>query len=373
MKQTTINDCRIMGMRKFAVMALLCVVCAMVDAKPNKVDSLSAKMMSIENSMAIEQREIAILQKEVEVCEKSLRCIDEHVDRANESVSNQIAASSHTMQAWGWVLALLGVVFAFYINYMWQKSKTLKDKTTQQLQQTETKLKELQVLYADIQKNSQKIYAQLRKEETKMQVERLQEVPEDISNMLNSLLARKLEPADFGGLYKAYTYLIERYMQFSDAKDVAELRTKSHKFSDKEESYMILFTQHFLTEAIRVPEIREYMQSHFGTLCLCFYRNDAEKCTDDLKIGVSTLDSETRINILSAYIIGLSETNFSSYSVLYDNLLDGLSIEELYGIWKKVSKETKEAKTFANSCKEKLQRLASNDAITSEIEKYATK
>lgn len=407
---------------RLAIGILLLSLTSVVCAKPKKVDSLSIRMANLEHQAAEDHQDMILLQKELSICDKELISVREHVDRSNERVSNQIAASSHTIQIWGIVISvlsmlftILGVVFAFYINRMWSRINEIKEGAQQTLKnlneelesvtdmqqrvslnqkenlslqseiqecgasikqtldESKKSISELEELYANFKGDARRIYTQLRSEETKMLIERLQEIPEDISNMLNALLSRNLKSTDFDGIYKAYNFLIERYLQFSNAKDVAELRQVNHKFADKEESYMLLFTQHFLKEAIQKPEIEDYMQSHFNSICSCFYRNDAEKCTEDLKMGVSTMSEESRVKIISKYIVGLTLTVYKSYKSLYDRLLDGLSLEEAKEVWKQVSSETKDAETFVIACKEFMSQLAPEDPVIAEMDSYAAK
>ena len=108
--------------RRLTLLALLCFVNTFGFARITKLDSLSIRVVDVETQLHVERQAISILQKEVEINEKSLRCIEEHVDRVNEEISNQIASSSHTIQVWGWIFTVLailvsiaGILFAYYI------------------------------------------------------------------------------------------------------------------------------------------------------------------------------------------------------------------------------------------------------------------
>lgn len=385
MKQTTINDCRMIGIQKLVILWMLCTICIAGYAKTNKVDSLSAKMVNIENSVAAEQREIAILQKEVEVCEKSLRCIDEHVDRANEKVSTQIAASSHTIQVWGWIISALailaslaGIFFARHINKLrkniaalyLEAEKKLKqakeasddiDETQQRamsqlnegkkvLTEVESKIQELQLIYSNIQENATAIYESVKREETKALLARLVNVPEDVTNMQTVLLVRLLKEEDYQILLKAYENLINQYQQIYGTSTTEELRKKSPQFAYKESAYVMLFAQHFMGRAIMMPELRHLLQDMFGDLFKdYFFINDAEKCTEDFKAGVMQLDEATQINLITDYILAIHKSRFDKFSGLYDMLLAGMPEETIKKIWKGVSSRTKKALYFAQS------------------------
>lgn len=390
--------------RRFAVWALLlCIDCAAICAKENKSDTLPSRMISVEQKMAEEHQEIVLMQREVSVCEKELNFICEHVDRANEEISNQIAASSHTIQVWGWIIAIMAIVmsvagvwYARYINKMRKDITHLLSEAQGQLRQaeevtdgieeqqqrvsaqqqeikrlqddTEAKVLELQVLHSDIQNNMHEIYIRLRGEETQMLIERLQEIPEDISNVLEVLLSRNLTQDDFQGIYKAYQNLISRALEFVKDKDIDSLRQTDGVFAQKEVLYLIVFMQHFFAQALQIQDLRIYMVSKFEYLCGCLYRNDAEKCTNDLKIGVETLSKDIRIEVISHYIIAISKTRFSRFKELYDKLLIGLSKEELYEIKKKVSGKANEIETFTNSYKEIFQQFGSSNPTIAAVD-----
>ena len=90
-----------MVIQRLTLLVLLCLVNTFGFARITKVDSLSIRIVDVETQLRAERQAILILQKEEEIYEKSLRCIDEHVDRVNEEISNQVALSSHTIQVWG--------------------------------------------------------------------------------------------------------------------------------------------------------------------------------------------------------------------------------------------------------------------------------
>ena len=80
---------------RLAIGILLLSLTSVVCAKPKKVDSLSIRMANLEHQAAEDHQDMILLQKELSICDKELISVREHVDRSNERVSNQIAASSH--------------------------------------------------------------------------------------------------------------------------------------------------------------------------------------------------------------------------------------------------------------------------------------
>lgn len=410
MKQTTINDHMLINIRRCILFLLLCVLWTGGAAKTTQIDSLSAKVAALECEVNAERRDVTILQKEVEIFEKSLRCVDEHVDRANEEISNQISASSHTIQVWGWVIAViaivvtiimsvLGVHYARYINKLRKNIASLSSEAKRKFQQTkevskemeekqqkimtqqqdiqailsttEDKIKELQELYSNIQTNSRKIYLNLRREETLALLTRLEEVPEDIANISEILLARNLEEDDFLHLLNAYHNLIARCFEISDVSTIEELREKQYKFVSLEESYALLFAQHFMGKAIVDTELRELLQPRFASFFdECFFRNDAEKSTKDLKQGINALEQALQIDILTDYIDAISKSQYSKLVELYNILLCDFSENQLMEVWDAVTKKNSGAKFFAETMKDILSKLNTGEELMKDITNY---
>ena len=404
------KDIGITSVRTVAIiLGLLCTTYMISYAKPNKVDSLSARMVKVESLVETEQRERAILQKEVEFCEKSLRNIDEHVDRANVEISNQIAASSHTIQAWGWIIAIItilvsivGIWYAYYINKMRKDITHLLSEAQDQLNQadeasdgiaeqqqrlsaqqsdirktladTEEKIKELQQLYHDIQGNAREIYENVKREETKALLTRLENVPEDVSTLHGLLLVRPLEEEDFEIILRAYNGLITLNLDIYGITSVEELRKRSQQFINKEEAFMLLFAQHFMGKAIVVPALRSRLQLMFESLFRnYFFKNDAEKSTRDLKAGVATLEVGLQSEIIADYILAMSTSRYAKYMEWYKVLLVDMAEKQLEEIWDSVTMRHKKAISFAKSIKEIVADLNPQSPLLEKIAAYIAK
>lgn len=371
--------------RRLTLLALLCLVNTFGFARITKVDSLSVRVVDIETQLHVERQAISILQKEVGIYEKSLECIEEHVDRVNEEISNQIASSSHTIQVWGWIFTVLailvsiaGILFAYYIhktskdmsrltseaaeqlkqaeeqsndiNEMQQRTMSQQSEIKKALLEIENQKHELQKLYSDIQNNSQKIYTSMRREETTALLTRLEEIPEDIVNISKTLFTRILNDADFTKLLNAYNNLIARSKELSNISTTAELRTKDYDFARLEDSYLSLFAQHFMDKSIVNEEIRELLRSHFFILFNeCFFRNDAEKSTKDFKQGILNLsDEKLQMDLMKEFVEAIIQSRYQKLTELYDILLSGWTELQLREIWEAVTKKQIDALPFAN-------------------------
>ena len=420
MKHTIIKERGIIDIRKvITIVGLMFVTCLACYAKPNKVDSLAKQMTNVESQMQVDRQEMAILQKEIEICEKSIKSIDEHVDRVNEGVSNQIASSSHIIQTWGIIFSILsvlltgcGIAFGYYINRMWKKINNLQDNAQEVIDDLDSKMNEiaeqqqrvsanqteiitlqmkintdaeqiqqnivegekqieaLQDLYGKFKENSAKIYTQLHREETKRILSRLEEIPEDISNFADTLLSRNLEETDFDNIYTAYHNLIQRYLETTNLSDITKLREKDNSFFKKENMYELLFAQHFLRQAIMKDDLQYLIRKDFAYLMTCYYRNDVEKSTEDLKLGVQKLDSDLMLEIIKEYINALVNSKYRDLSKLYKVLLTDLNEDQLNEIWSAITRQNSQAYTFAGAIKDIIENFYPQSTLLNIIAAY---
>ena len=404
-KQTTLDYCRIIDLRKITLIVLI-AICLAGYAKSYKVDSLTRQMTNIERQMQTDRQELVILQKEVEICEKSLKNIDEHVDRVNEEVSNQIALSSHTIQVWGWIISAIailasiaGLFFARHINRMRKDISHLTSEARKQLkqaqeasddiyetqqrtmlQQSEIKLtlkeienqkQELQKLYSDIRNNSQMIYMSLRREETKNLLKRLEDVPEDVVTLQGSLLVRSLEDEDFETLLLAYHNLITSYANLYGIYDVEKLRETNSSFAFKESAFLLLFAQHFMDKSIVLPELRQLLRAMFTPLFQdYFFKNDADKSTKDFKKGISSLEIQEQTDLIVDYIRAICKSKYAKILEWYKILLSDLSESQLEKIWNEVSKDDTNAIYFAKTIKDVVEAVSYQSTLLKNMETY---
>lgn len=385
--------------KRLTIVILLCATVMTLSAKTSKIDSLTLQMQILEQQIGEEQQVIAIVQKELGVYEKEMSAICEHVDRANEEISNQIAASSHTIQVWGWIIAIMAFVFGFYINRMWKKISVATANAKEQLQQAKEtsaditeeqqrvnvqqqevkkiqedaakKLQELQNLHSDIQNNMSAIYEKMKREETIALLKRLEEIPEDITNVGDILLTRQFVSSDFEIMHNAYHNLISRSLELSGLTSLSELRRSDEDFRNLEGSYILQFAQHFMGEAIVDKEVQRLLRPSFGALFSdCFFRNDAEKSTVDFKRGVTTLESQLQSSLMIDYILAISKSRFAKIEELYTILLADLDENQLEEIWKGVAKGNVNAIFFAQTIKEVLISINPQSPVIAEISAY---
>lgn len=414
MKQRTINDyCKMNLIKNLTTVILLFATVMTLSAKTSRIDSLSLQMQILEQQIGEKQQKITIIQKELGIYEKEMSAICEQVERTNEEISNQIAASSHTIQVWGWIISVLaivvtifmsivGVLYARHINKLRKNIASLSSEAKRQLRQaqeasvaiedeqkkvndqqhivkemqedTESKLQELHGLHAEIQNNMSAIYERLKREETLALLKRLENIPEDITNLGDILLARQLVKSDFQIMLSAYRNLIKRCMEVTEVTTIADMRQRSAGFRKREGSYALQFAQHFMDEAILVEETRAILRPRFSMFFdECFFRNDAEKCTEDLKKGVVKLDEGMQVEIIAEYVLAMSKSPYAKFTDMYRTLLSGLAEGSIQQIWERISSKKKDAFYLAQYFKNMIIENNYSAEFLSKIEAYLPK
>lgn len=220
-----------------------------------------------------ENLEIIILQNEVKLLEKKIELNKENyktlyegsvnaTNQHSEQLSNQISAGSLTVDFIALVFTVGGIALALYIQDLSKKMIRLSKKVEESKKEIET--------------TTVNQYLKFKRAETVSILERLNEVPEDITNLSILLLSRDLLPEDYYLLKKAYF----------------EARKKKYRSNDE---YITLFAQHFPYESFNDAEIREtFIESFDDQIRLMFTR--------DIK------------NLFEGFVRYIKETGFESDS-----------------------------------------------------------
>lgn len=143
----------------------------------------------------------------------------------NDQLGNQISFASYLLGGASFIFTILGIFLAWYINRQYEKIKEMKDTV------------EGTKKYID--EHSKELYRRIKRDETVELLNRLKEVPEDISNICPLLLSRDLLEED-------YLYLKESY-----------LKIKDDSFSGQAVGdYIVLLTQHFPYQSLKDTDLR---------------------------------------------------------------------------------------------------------------------
>lgn len=284
------------------------------------------------------------------------------------AINTQVDGSNKLLNIWGIVISVLALLIAvagFYLGYyIQQKAKTVKE-LTRQSKATEASVKRIQ---KNIDTNLTAIYHKLRREETLYVLNRLQQIPEDVSNCSSLLLSRELDPSDYPLLLAAYKKLLslEEEIKKTEVKNeedfFASLNGVEAQFEVYKSLYRVLFFQHFMGLAINEDVLRQDLIDNFKELCGSAFHNDIEKSTHELLVGLASNENQTKVEILIKYILALSTSKYND-TRLYTEIISFTDLTVLTDIWQSVSSQQQSVAVFAHSILDYLIKNNMTDSI----------
>lgn len=284
------------------------------------------------------------------------------------AINTQVDGSNKLLNIWGIVISVLALLIAvagFYLGYyIQQKAKTVKE-LTRQSKATEASVKRIQ---KNIDTNLTAIYHKLRREETLYVLNRLQQIPEDVSNCSSLLLSRELDPSDYPLLLAAYKKLLslEEEIKKTEVKNeedfFASLNGVEAQFEVYKSLYRVLFFQHFMGLAINEDVLRQDLIDNFKELCGSAFHNDIEKSTHELLAGLASNENQTKVEILIKYILALSTSKYND-TRLYTEIISFTDLTVLTDIWQSVSSQKQSVAVFAHSILDYLIKNNMTDSI----------
>lgn len=284
------------------------------------------------------------------------------------AINTQVDGSNKLLNIWGIVISVLALLIAvagFYLGYyIQQKAKTVKE-LARQSKATEASVKRIQ---KNIDTNLTAIYHKLRREETLYVLNRLQQIPEDVSNCSSLLLSRELDPSDYPLLLAAYKKLLslEEEIKKTEVKNeedfFASLNGVEAQFEVYKSLYRVLFFQHFMGLAINEDVLRQDLIDNFKELCGSAFHNDIEKSTHELLAGLASNENQTKVEILIKYILALSTSKYND-TRLYTEIISFTDLTVLTDIWQSVSSQQQSVAVFAHSILDYLIKNNMTDSI----------
>lgn len=239
------------------------------------------------------------------------------VETSNDSISNQLSAASILLAVIAIAIAIVGGVLGYYIR----KKKLEIDMIAATIEEKKTTIDTVATATEELDKqikgNLAELYLQLRNEETKAILDRLVLEPKDIGNLIKLLLARDLEEDGFAKVREAYLKLEkEPEEKHEDGLMYVKIGTTS------EESYNLLFFQHFCYQAIKDDEIRPILVKGFNDSCQKAFKRDMIKTTIDLCKALS--EKTASFNKEEVLVEYLKAINSSKHKSLVDlkNILE---------------------------------------------------
>jgi hypothetical protein len=191
----------------------------------------------------------------------------------NNQLSNQISFAGYLLGGFSFILTIFGFFLALFINRQYEKIKEMKD------------IVENTKKYID--KHSEDLYKRIKRNETVDLLNRLKEIPEDITNICPLLLSRNLLEEDFLCLKDSY------------------LKTKNNTFDrGVSDQYVILLTQHFPYESLKDIDTKTDIISYInGSLLRNMFNCDVENLFDQVfkylkETGINSEENKTIIKKL---------------------------------------------------------------------------
>ncbi len=242
--------------------------------------------------------------------EKEVSSLRDMVGTSYDAISNEISSVNTVLTVTSIVIAVVGIIVSVYITYLGNKVSQMRNEIISK----EEKIKEIAKVVKEtderIQSDISRLYEDLKVEETRTLIKRLEDVPEDISNLAPLLLARELGDCMFAPLKKAYKKLM---------KDNESVEQNSFLSSSKKDSYLLLFCQHFMYLSLIDEDLKEDILSYFETAFNCAFRNDMEKSTRDMCKALNETENNTeRIRMLKLFLKDLDKSKYKSLQSLKD-------------------------------------------------------
>lgn len=217
----------------------------------------------------------------------------------NDQLSNMLSYS-------GILLAIMGLIFASYINTQYEKIKEMKETVE------DTK--------KYIEGHGEQLYLKIKRDETRGLLERLEMVPEDVLNVSILLLARELLDEDYIKLRNSFLKV---------AKNPSQRLAKG--------AYIILFMQHFPYQSLKDADVKSEIISNINISSLNNMfdrdiRNFFEQTFRYLKeFGIGGEESKTIVkNLLYNYSKSSFQTNVELRDYIKKTALEhSLNISEL--------------------------------------------
>ncbi len=190
-----------------------------------------------------------------------------------DGAKNQNDQLGHLISYSGYVLAIFGILFAWYINLQYEKIKKMKDTV------------ESTKKYID--EHNKELYKKIKRDETIGLLDRLKEVPEDISNICPLLLSRELLEQD-------YQYIKESYLKIKDVRYNGVAKNE----------YVILFIQHFPYQSLKDADLKTEIIAYIDVFLLNhMFDRDIKNLFDQIfkylrEVGINDEQNKTIIKNL---------------------------------------------------------------------------
>ncbi len=257
------------------------------------------------------------------------------VETANDSISNQLAASTIFFAVFSIIIGILVIAAGWYIGL---KKKQIDD-VAKKIEDNKKLMQDIEkrttTLDKQIKGDMESLYRKLQHEETKAFLERLVLEPEDIANLLKPLLAREMDEDNFELLRKAYLSFLDLAKNVDKQSEGTTGEKKNEynidgNYYEGNISYLILLFQHYCYQSVKEDSIRPYLLVEMADVIECAFKRDIVKSTIQL---CKALNEETssfnKEEVLTSYLKGLNSSKHKKYIDLKNILEQNISSNTL--------------------------------------------
>jgi hypothetical protein len=235
-------------------------------------------------------------------------------EKAINSVNTSISGAALALTIVGIIVVGIGIVLGFYITLVERKVRNLTNENKSILE-THLKIKDdVEKLDSHIRRNMAQLYDDLKKEETKVYVQRLVKVPKDVANLGDILASRDIPMEFFPKLKEAYKALPPQ----SESPEVGQYRTL----------YQILFFQHFSASALFDEDLQNEMEMKYSELMEASFENDIRKTSIEFIVACATDGILNYREKIKKYFIALGKSRYAEYKELHREIYGTLSTKE---------------------------------------------
>ncbi len=297
------------NMRYLSAFFLLFSFSFFLKAAPSRIDKLEGDVSELQSSFDHIELRMEMLNEKQSILDTNVNTLNSVIQASNSSINNSLDASSRFLTVVSIILALLALLLSWYVNRMASKIEKVEMKVNESLLkvtelsgQVSTKEEDVKKLVDEVNNNIEKLYARIRREDTKSLLVRLVEVPEDIDNIINLLFARDLEAEDYDVLKQAYQKCVDNMPKDSDSDGFI--------YGNTSDGYVALFFQHFLGRSIEDDLLRDRICDFMNEGLSTAFRNDLNNEIDSLGDTLSKTNlSFDRVEVLSKFINALKTSS----------------------------------------------------------------
>ncbi|MEO9511817.1 MAG: hypothetical protein ABJN84_16940 [Flavobacteriaceae bacterium] len=272
------------------------------------INSINAKVLELD----LKSKELEEIKREITLIKSQYDYQEKTNEKTLDSISNQIGAASYNLTIFGILFGIAALGLGLYVTYIERKIVNLRVENEKLLGKSIRVKDEVVSINEKIQNDIYGLFLKIKREETVSFLNRLCEVPSDITNVATELFSRELLKEDFSVLKKAHLSLLE------------EVNITHETLERYSMSYYLLFFQHFLDLTIRDEILASGMIDRFATACRSANSKDIVRSTEDFMKAIIDLGFQKHQKEINGFIEGVSDSDHKNFIKIYEIVFDSL-------------------------------------------------